>query len=435
MTKTLAAQLKPFAVDFNTLHKSYSPVLSLVRVLIGVVPNCDTYLEIWPTGFKTYNLLVPNMLNLPATLFGRKRTKALMGLAMYRSSMAAECPYCSAHTCSYALRRGATPDAITGIRSPQEQAVVALAEGMSRIPFQVSKSEYQAFTEQFHPVETEKIVLSIGLMGFLNKFMDAIGVELEQESINDVGKLLSGTEWRAGKHVSGPLNISSSTIPKQDNLMTYLRVIRQGPGADSLERGWTRGVPDSYPKAGEFLLNLTGHNFPFLAHFSQKRIVRALTTVLRDNLDKSKTVLGMTAKCLAGYMFSRVIFNHSLSVDLRKVAAQLTPEVNESVFDQLDELAELPAPGSDSDIAGFYNRLSSNKGLTKKDITAVLLSRGASSSPADVNDHIIDQVGKWLEPTSVVELVVWLSVLQLVHRLENYFAIAQGSSRVLQSTR
>jgi hypothetical protein len=82
MTKTLAAQLKPFEVDFKTLHQSYSPVLSLVRVLIGVVPNCDMLLEIWPTGFKTYNLLVPKKLNLPATLFGKRRTKSLMGLAM-----------------------------------------------------------------------------------------------------------------------------------------------------------------------------------------------------------------------------------------------------------------------------------------------------------------------------------------------------------------
>jgi hypothetical protein len=209
--------------------------------------------------------------------------------------------------------------------------------------------------------------------------------------------------------------------------MTYLKVIRQGPGADRLERGWTRGVPNSYPKAGTFLLDLTGHSFPFLAFFSEKRIVRALTTVLRDNLDKSKTVLGLTAKCLAGYMFSRVIFNHSLSVDLRKIAARLAPDLEEVIFIQLDELASLPVPANDMAIDGFYSALSSNKGLTKKDITAVLLARGASSSPAEVTDQIIDQVDKYLEPQSVVELVVWLSVLQLVHRLENYFAVTQVS--------
>ncbi|NND32534.1 MAG: hypothetical protein HKN76_08085 [Saprospiraceae bacterium] len=427
MTKTLAAQLKPVAVDFETLHKSYSPVLSLVRVLIGVVPNCDTFLEIWPTGFRTYNLLVPNMLNLPATLFGRKRTKSLMGLAMYRSSMAAECPYCSAHTCSYALRRGATAEAITGDRTPREQAVVALAEGMSRIPFQVSKAEYKAFVSLFPPAEAEKIVLSIGLMGFLNKFMDAIGVPLEQEAINDVGKLLSVTEWQAGKHVDGQPDISKSIIPQPDNLLTYLRVIRQGPAADRLEKGWTRGVPNSYPEAGEFLQKQIGYSFPFLAHFSQKRIVRALTTVLRDNLDKDNTVVGIPAKCLAGYLFSRIIFNHSLSVELRKVAAQLAPQLEEKIFLHLDELATQPTPESDADIERFYSSLSNHKGLTKNDLTSILLARGASTSPSEVTNPIINQVGEWLQPAAVVELVVWLSVLQLVHRLENYFSIARGS--------
>ena len=62
--------------------------------------------------------------------------------------------------------------------------------------------------------------------------------------------------------------------------MTYLRVIRQGPGADRLEKSWTRGIPHSYPEAGDFLHELTGHSFPFLAHFSQKRIIRALTSLV-----------------------------------------------------------------------------------------------------------------------------------------------------------
>jgi len=36
----------------------------------GMVPNCDPYLEIWPPAFRTYNLMVPNLLNLPAPVLG-----------------------------------------------------------------------------------------------------------------------------------------------------------------------------------------------------------------------------------------------------------------------------------------------------------------------------------------------------------------------------
>ncbi|MEL6985623.1 MAG: hypothetical protein AAFO29_24540, partial [Actinomycetota bacterium] len=66
--KTLAQQIEPAAVPFSDLEKEYRPMLKLVEQMIGVVPNCDPYLEIWPTGFKTYNLLVPNLLNAPQAI-------------------------------------------------------------------------------------------------------------------------------------------------------------------------------------------------------------------------------------------------------------------------------------------------------------------------------------------------------------------------------
>ena len=67
MATTLAESLKPASVDWDTLHSNYNPLLNLVRELIGIIPNCDPTLEIWPPGFRTYNLLVPNMFNLPGS--------------------------------------------------------------------------------------------------------------------------------------------------------------------------------------------------------------------------------------------------------------------------------------------------------------------------------------------------------------------------------
>jgi len=182
MTETLAEGLKPASVNFEALHKQYNPLLALVKELIGIVPNCDPVLEIWPPGFRTYNLLVPNMFNLPATIFGNKSFKASMGLAMYASSKAA-CAYCTAHTCSFALRRGASNDAITGRRTPMEQAVVTLAERLAAVPSQLTLADVEEVNKYFSQTETEWLVFSISMMGFLNKFMNAIGVELEQDAL------------------------------------------------------------------------------------------------------------------------------------------------------------------------------------------------------------------------------------------------------------
>ena len=106
-------------VGWDVLHQRYHGLLRLVDTLIGVVPNCDRYLEIWAPAFRSYNIMVPNLLNLPVPVFGVGGPPAgAVGLAMYVSSRTAGCAYCSAHTCSFALRRGATPDKVAAALLP-----------------------------------------------------------------------------------------------------------------------------------------------------------------------------------------------------------------------------------------------------------------------------------------------------------------------------
>src|SRR6478609_8955205 len=128
--------LEEHAVPFETLDEKYGALLELVRALIGVVPNCDPYLEIWPTAFRSYNVMVPNLLNLPLLVWGMGAPRAAVGLGMYVSSRAAGCPYCSAHACSFALRRGASVDQVAASieedarLAPPERAVARVARSL-----------------------------------------------------------------------------------------------------------------------------------------------------------------------------------------------------------------------------------------------------------------------------------------------------------------
>ena len=96
----LTELLKQDAVPVETLHSRYGALLELVRRLLGIVPNCDSYLEIWPPAFRAHNVMVPNLLNLPFMLWGLGAPRATVGLAMYVSSRTAGCAYCSAHACT-----------------------------------------------------------------------------------------------------------------------------------------------------------------------------------------------------------------------------------------------------------------------------------------------------------------------------------------------
>lgn len=421
-TNTLAEGLQSASVDFGTLHQHYHPALALVRELIGVVPNCDPLLEIWPPGFRTYNLLVPNFFNLPQTLFGKRSFKAAMGLAMYAASRAASCAYCTAHSCSFALRRGATADAIIGRRSPREAAVVALAEALARVPATLTAAEVQEAEKYFRADEVEGLVLAVSVMGFLNKFMNAMGVELEQEALDETGAVLAQTDWRPGYHVRGEYRFTSRGNPPVDSLRTYLRVIRQAPGAVRLEKQWTRGVPNTSGAASMYLEQHTGYNFPLLRLIGRGRIIRTLATVLQDNLNEEQTAVGLPAKMVAGYVFSRFVGNEALQHEIGALAAHVLPGLHRR-YALLDKLARTTPPTTDEDCQALMRFGEEQLRLSTSEAAVTLLALAAMPSPAVISKAIIRNSRKHLSPTAIVETIVWLSVLQLLHRLTTFYTL------------
>ncbi len=428
MGYTLAQQLEPLAIDFETLHKKYHPMLSLVNELIGVIPNCDPILEIWPTGFRTYNLLVPNLLDLPNSLWKGESLKQLMGLAMYTSSRTAECPYCSAHTCSFALRRGLDPKVISGEqkKTKVEEAVAALAEGMSKIPSQLTRKHYTDLTSYISEEEIEKIILSVGLMGFLNKFMDAVGIQLEKESLQDVGELLSSAGWKPGKHVKNDLDFSEilSKPIKKDSVWTYLRIIKHAPKAILMEKRWTKGVPDNYLQARVYLEKHTGYAFPILENIKNKRITKTVTAVLKDNLNPITSQLGIRVKHLASLVYHTAVNNIVLAKEAEVIIKELTPDIDVTTIEKIKKIGVQSTP---TDVS-FCKKMLADLiaiNLTKEEAAAVLLARAISNSPAEVNTTILEEVTTHMRPESTVELGVWISIQQLLHRLSSYYEVVK----------
>lgn len=381
------------SIGMDVLATRYRPMLALVRELIGVVPNCDTYLEIWPPGFRTYNLLVPNFLNLPAGLLGRGVPKELVGLGMYVSSRAADCSYCSAHTCSFALRRGATSHAVTGeARTGVEQAVAGLAEAMGTVPAGDVTAARAALDAYLQPKEVEAVALGIAMMGFLNKFMDALGVDLEPEAIQDVQELISPTGWSVKQHGwADPTIDPHAAPPRIDSLGTYWRVLRQIPAAIKLERTWTRDLPDN-----EVLQSSIARSFgvdePALSQLRSQRPARALAAMFRENLCPAQSKVGIARKALAAATYADAVGS-----DRRRSRAV--------------SLAEFAA-NAKTDLADDREA---------KDEATIALARSISPSPATVTPDVVQAVSAVLSPPEIVELTVWLSLQQLLHRLDLYF--------------
>jgi hypothetical protein len=382
---SLVSLLKKDAVPFETLHAQYGGLLELVRTLIGVVPNCDPYLEIWPPAFRTYNVLVPNFLNLPFLVWGMGAPKEVLGLAIYASSRAAGCAYCSAHTCSFAVRRGTAADKVAGAvgedlarYTPAERAAIAMARAVSRVPAEVTAAHRQELLASFSKGDAEWMVLGVAMMGFLNKFMDALGVELEEATAAEVGGIISPSGWAPGKHLDAASVPAGGAPPQPDTLMTKVGVVRHAPSALSLDKKWTAGVPDRWPAVGDYLRTHAGHDFPILSRLTHKRAVRALATMLRDNLDASTSVIGIPRKLAAGVLFAQGVGDAALEAQLRGL------------------------------------------GTIEMDPRVEALGRAIASSPAMVDDVTMERC-RVLPAAAIVEVVTFVSVMQLVHRLEAFY--------------
>lgn len=413
---TLAEHLEPEIVPIEDLHETYGPFLRIVRELIGVVPDCDTYLEIWPPGFRTYNLCVPNFLNLPASVVSRSELKAHMGLAMYTASREAACPYCAAHTCSYALRRGTSAGAIDGSdRSDLEQAIVTLAETLASEPSAWDRSVITELGRYITADEIEWIAMSVGMMGFLNKFMDAISVPLELEAINDVAKLIEPTGWAVGRSGwrNGAAARAVSKVPV-DSAGLYARMIRQGPKATLIERRWTRHLPSSTPELRRYLRETRNVDVGLLSHMRQDKAVRGLAAMLDQNLDPQTSSVGLGDKALAGLVYAATVDDGDL-LELGRALAG-AEGVDAAIVDAA------VAAGSD---AAFLLRDGVESGLghgaTDHTDAVVRLAHAIAPSPAVVSDDLAAATTETLTGPEVIEVAVWISVLQLMHRVARFY--------------
>ena len=377
----LVELLEHDAVPFETLHARFGAVLELVRKLLGVVPNCDPYLEIWPPAFRTYNVMVPNLLNLPLLVWGLGAPRSTVGLAMYVSSRTAGCAYCSAHTCSFALRRGATVDQVTSALDADrtltgpDRAAVRVAVGLASVPASIDDEDRAELRRSFSEKDAEWIVLAVAMMGFLNKAMDALGVPLEAPVASEVTGVIAPTGWAPGQHMTS--TVLAGDPPGADSLLTRLSVVRYAPQAVKLDKRWTRGVPDRWPEVGEFLRDVTGHSFPVLSQLRHRRAIRAIAAMIRENFADGG--IGRDEKLGAGLTYARAVGNPSLAAELTTLCAR-----------------ELP------------------------DSPVQTLARAISPSPAMVDRSVVES-SRAISPAGIVELVTFISVLQMLHRLSAFY--------------
>lgn len=397
MRTTIAAALASDCVELEELEEKYGPLQSMIKELLGTVPNSSRYLEIWPPAFRTLNLLVASFLNLPMMLFGFAAPKEIVGLVMYATSRTNKCSYCVAHSCSFALRRGTAADVFTEKdRSDRTQSAMAVAEALSSTPHKLDAELRESFENHFGPDNADWLALASVLMNFLNKVMDSIQVELEIDVTSEVSPLLLPTGWRPDKDAD-----SSTDLPAPDSVGTYLRILLNAPGMHRMQSKWLSGMPADAVAARAHIAEIAHWDEPLLSKMRHAKPRLALAVSLRENLCMKQSTLDIGCKALAGIVFAGHIDSDKLRAQCEKLGESAGVEI---------AVMKAVSDGDDD-------------GLEMVQACVVRLARLLSSSPPRHDEEVLVEVTGVLLNTQLVETVVWLSLLQMIYRLGIWYEI------------
>lgn len=135
-------------------------------------------------------------------------TSALKRMIAYISSNAAGCRYCQAHAIRAAERYGAEQEKLENIWdykthpafSEAERAALDFAFAASIIPNSVDDQIAENLRRHWDEGEIVEITGVVALFGYLNRWNDSMGTEIESGAKESGENLLGQKDWNSGKH-------------------------------------------------------------------------------------------------------------------------------------------------------------------------------------------------------------------------------------------
>jgi len=135
-------------------------------------------------------------------------TSVLKRLIGYISSFTAGCNYCQAHTIRAAERYGASEEQLENIWeykthpsfNDAERAALDFALAASVIPNGVNDAIAENLRAHWDEGEIVEILGVVALFGFLNRWNDSMGTQMESGAVESGEKFLEKKGWSVGKH-------------------------------------------------------------------------------------------------------------------------------------------------------------------------------------------------------------------------------------------
>jgi len=196
------AHVKPLDLDQAAEVRD---ILELSQGFSGYVPTSLRIMAHKPAILRAFSSLIRSVMQEPGEV--PADTKWLTAHAV---SSAAGCRYCQAHTAANGAKAGLAISKVQALMdyaespvfTPAERAVVALAWAAGEVPNAATRTHFDALRVYFSEAAIVEIVAVISLFGWLNRWNDTLGSDLEESPLSFARKALTSRGWDVGKHGS-----------------------------------------------------------------------------------------------------------------------------------------------------------------------------------------------------------------------------------------
>jgi uncharacterized peroxidase-related enzyme len=194
------ALITPLSPDAN---KEVAELARFFNETLGFCPNSVLTMQIRPDIAKAFIDL-----NMAVMANKGRVTSDLKRLIGYLASFTAGCQYCQAHTVLAAERYGAGEEKINNIWeykthpafTDADRAALDFSIAASSIPNSVDDEISTNLHKYWDDGEIVEILGVISLFGYLNRWNDSMGTEMEKGAVSTGEKYLASRGWSVGKH-------------------------------------------------------------------------------------------------------------------------------------------------------------------------------------------------------------------------------------------
>ena len=189
-------------VDDPTSMPELAPVFDRMEAGLGFVPNSILTMARVPGLAGAFSGLAGPILRNDLIEPG------LVQMIAMAASTAAGSRYCQAHTSHTGHRVGVDEAKLADVYdfehsdrfSDAERTALRLAFAAASVPNTSGPDHFAELRRYFDDEQIAAIVAVIALFGFLNRWNDTIGTELEDPARQFGERVLAGQGWEVGKH-------------------------------------------------------------------------------------------------------------------------------------------------------------------------------------------------------------------------------------------